>query len=84
MQFGQMQQTISLRHLLLVTLLRVNESLEELTVCLTKESEKMKELHEDIYNMFVFGGMTISQIAVEVGLTTDEVTNVVVFMSSLI
>jgi predicted transcriptional regulator len=44
----------------------------------------MKELHEEIYNMFVFGGMTISQIAVEVGLTTDEVTNVVVFMSSLI
>jgi hypothetical protein len=41
----------------------------------------MKELHEIIYNSWIYGKMTLEQIAVEEGLTVDEVAEVIAFMA---
>lgn len=43
----------------------------------------MKEFQQEIYDMYTYDNMTIRDIAFQVGLDTNEVKDIITFMTSL-
>jgi|688.fasta_scaffold1737222_2 hypothetical protein len=43
----------------------------------------MKEFQEEIYEMYVVYNMSIRDIALDAGISTEEVKEIIAFMSSL-